>query len=447
MRKCVIYFMVALSMLTILYSCQTKLHTAFVKVTGTHFTFNDTPYYFVGTNFWYGAYLGADTAYGNRARLTRELDRLQKLNVRNLRVVAASKESAVATPLTPPFQYKDGHYNEKLLEGLDFLLSEMDKRGMHAVMVLNNFWSWSGGMSEYVAWAKDTSVVDPTANKNLTWDDFANFSAQFYHLPEAQKKFQKYIAMLIGRKNSITNTMYRNDPAIMTWELANEPRPAKPGNPDENINLFSKWIDQTASYIHSLDTNHLVTTGSEGSISTSRNLDYIRQAHAGKFIDYMTIHIWPKNWGWYKPEQPSTLDSSEQKTIKYLDDNLTVARELQKPMVVEEFGFMRDNERNSPDSPVVARNSYYQFIFQLIEDSIKAGSPLAGCNFWGWGGEGRAQHSDFQWQNGDTSYVGDPYAEPQGVNSVYDTDEGTLKIISRYTKNLDKLSGKKENDK
>ncbi len=85
-------------------------------------------------------------------------------------------------------------------------------------------------------------------------------------------------------------------------------------------------------------------------------------------------------------------------------------------------------------------------MFQLIEDSIKAGSPLAGCNFWGWGGEGRAQHPDFQWQNGDTSYVGDPYAEPQGVNSVFDTDKKTLEIISKYAQNLNELSEKKRGE-
>ncbi|MEO8820820.1 MAG: hypothetical protein ABI267_03080, partial [Ginsengibacter sp.] len=99
MRKRIIYFTAVLGLLTVFYSCQTKTetHPAFVKVTGTHFTVDDSSYYFVGTNFWYGAYLGADTAYGNRARLIRELDRLQKLGVKNLRVVAASEESAVAT--------------------------------------------------------------------------------------------------------------------------------------------------------------------------------------------------------------------------------------------------------------------------------------------------------------------------------------------------------------
>ena len=42
---------------------------AFVQVKGKQFQLAGKPYYFVGTNFWYGAYLGADGDKGDRARL------------------------------------------------------------------------------------------------------------------------------------------------------------------------------------------------------------------------------------------------------------------------------------------------------------------------------------------------------------------------------------------
>jgi mannan endo-1,4-beta-mannosidase len=61
----------------------------------------------------------------------------------------------------------------------------------------------------------------------------------------------------VNRKKSISNTNYKNDPAIMAWELANEPRG------DRNISDFRKWIKNTTKRIKFLDTNHLVTTGSE----------------------------------------------------------------------------------------------------------------------------------------------------------------------------------------
>lgn len=452
MRKRLTLIVSAISLIILCYSCKSSYRKQetqksnnenFVKVDGAKFTVNKNPYYFVGTNFWFGAYLGADTDYGNRERLLRELDRLKENGITNLRIVAASEESDFSLPLDPPFQYKDGSYNEELLHGLDFLLAEMGKRNLRAVMVLNNYWDWSGGMSEYVSWATGEDVVDPTAMENGDWGKFLDFSARFYQLEEAQKRYRKYIAMLIERKNTYSGKLYKNDPAIMTWELANEPRPSLEGDPEESIKIFSNWIHETASYIHSLDKNHLVTTGSEGSKGTINSLDYALQAHKSEFIDYMTFHLWPKNWGWYKPEEPSTLASTKENTTRYINEHIELARKLNKPATLEEFGFMRDDEKYAPDDSVEARNEYYQFVFQIVENAVQEDSPLAGSNFWGYGGEGRARHEDHKWRLGDNMYLGDPYSEAQGLNSVYDTDESTLEIISKHSKRLEELSKNK----
>lgn len=134
------------------------------------------------------------------------------------------------------------------------------------------------------------------------------------------------------------------------------------------------------------------------------------------------------------------MKATKQNTKEYIAGGIAIARQLDRPLVMEEFGFVRDGEKYSAESPVTARDEFYQFVFHLVQDSIKAGSPLAGTNFWGWGGEGRAQHADHQWRVGDTTYVGDPYSEPQGINSVYNTDSSTLKIISRYAKELERFS-------
>lgn len=47
-----------------------------------------------------------------------------------------------------------GTYNLDVLDGLDFLLAEMGKRGMRATVVMNNEWAWSGGLVQYVMWAR-----------------------------------------------------------------------------------------------------------------------------------------------------------------------------------------------------------------------------------------------------------------------------------------------------
>ena len=83
----------------------------------------------------------------------------------------------------------------------------------------------------------------------------------------------------------------------MSWQLANEPRPMRPAA----IIDYKNWIATTAAYIKKLDPNHLVSIGTEGYIGTE-NKEVFTEIHADKNIDYTTIHIWPKNWQWYNPE-------------------------------------------------------------------------------------------------------------------------------------------------
>ena len=49
----------------------------FVTVENGHFVKDGKPYYYVGTNFWYGAILGSEGQGGDRERLAKELDLLK----------------------------------------------------------------------------------------------------------------------------------------------------------------------------------------------------------------------------------------------------------------------------------------------------------------------------------------------------------------------------------
>src|SRR5262249_38524765 len=131
---------------------QSPAQSGFVKVKGRHFELDGRPYYFEGANLWYGMYLGSRGATGDRARLTKQLDQLASLGVLNLRVLAISESSKFKRAVTPAVMQSPGKIDETLWQGLDYLLDEMAKREMKAVLCLNNFWQWSGGMSQYVAW-------------------------------------------------------------------------------------------------------------------------------------------------------------------------------------------------------------------------------------------------------------------------------------------------------
>ena len=62
----------------------------FVTVENGHFLKDGKPYYYVGTNFWYGAILGSEGQGGDRKRLSRELDLMKKMGIDNLRILVGS---------------------------------------------------------------------------------------------------------------------------------------------------------------------------------------------------------------------------------------------------------------------------------------------------------------------------------------------------------------------
>ena len=88
MKKLILFTITVLS----LFSCNSKKSTtmsesAFVKQKDGHFVIGDNPYYFIGTNYWYGAILGSTGEGGNRERLLKELDFMKENGINNLRVL------------------------------------------------------------------------------------------------------------------------------------------------------------------------------------------------------------------------------------------------------------------------------------------------------------------------------------------------------------------------
>jgi mannan endo-1,4-beta-mannosidase len=404
--------------------------THFVRREGSGFRIGALPYRIVGTNMWYAPFLGAEGPIGDRDRLRRELDRLVAVGIDNVRILGSAELSPLKNSITPGFRDRDANYNETLLKGLDFTLAEMGKRGMRAVIYLTNFWEWSGGMATYNYWTNGGRFINMNDPAH-PWPAFADFSSQFYGNKAAVAMYHHYVHSLVTRVNSITGKRYIDDPAIMSWQLANEPRP---GGSDAAIQRqlsdYLAWINGTARLIKSLDPNHLVSTGSEGTQSANGNVEAVVQAHSSPDVDYVTAHIWPQNWGWADPKNlAATFPTVEKNTREYIANNVAIADRLGKPLVIEEFGFPRDTGSFDPGTSTTWRNRFYGLIYQAVQDSIRSGGPIQGSNFWAWGGEGRAAHADYGFVRGDTSYLGDPPHEPQGWYSVLAGDEATLALI------------------
>jgi mannan endo-1,4-beta-mannosidase len=256
--------------------------------------------------------------------------------------MGASEGLGQPNTVWPPIQPELGQSDERLLDGLDFLLAEMAQRDMVAVIFLNNYWEWSGGMAQYVSWLDGEPVPNPIFAEN-TWDQFMNFSARFYGHAGANAAFRRYVEKLVQRKNRYTGVRYRDDPTIMAWQLANEPRPGR-GKPGwRNRETFTSWIGSTADFIRSLDPNHLISIGSEGLRGCLGRPEIYLAIHRFPSIDYLTVHLWLLNWSWYDPlRHDATYSEAERLAIDYLDQHIALAEQLGKPLVLDEFGIPRD---------------------------------------------------------------------------------------------------------
>ena len=411
--------------------------SGFVTVKGRQFQLDGKPYYFAGANLWYGMYLGSPGVTGDRARLMRELDDLAGKGVRNLRVLAISESSTLRRAVTPAVMQSPVAVDETLWKGLDFLLDEMAKRDMKAVLYLNNFWQWSGGMSQYMAWFNGKPVMDPDVTGD--WNAFMDNSAAFYREPKAQQAFHQAIDRLIGRRNSVNGRKYTDDPTIMSWQLANEPRPGSDANARPHFDAFIRWVDETAGYIKTLAPKQLVSTGNEGWMGTAGSRELFEKSHASKNVDYLTYHMWAPNWQWFNPKDAAaTYDAAWKKMQDYLDWHIDAANRMGKPIVLEEFGINRDAGSFEAAASTVYRDRFYKEIFALLERRAAAGDAIAGSNFWAWGGEGRTRNADFMWKAGD-GFVGDPPQEPQGLYCVFDSDASTIAIIQAHAARMDKI--------
>ncbi|MES2649345.1 MAG: glycosyl hydrolase [Bacteroidota bacterium] len=399
--------------------------SSFVKTEANQFVINGENYRFIGANYWYGGLLATDGKKGEE-RLKRELDFLQSKGVNNLRIAVGAEgftDYPYRIPGSKTLQPEQGKFDEGIMKGLDYLLVEMGKRNMKAILHFTNTWEWSGGLGQYLEWNgyKD----QPLPKKDgYTWDKYQQYISQFFSCDPCKNAVDNYIRYVVNRTNSISGKRYIDETAIMAWEIINEPRPMS----QQAVPEFLNWIKHVAALVKSLDKNHLLTTGSEGDIATNNNIGLYETMHADKNIDYLTIHIWPKNWGWFKDTSIAAgFDQVLNNTKAYIDRHIAVRDKLNKPFVIEEFGLPRNGHSFDINAPVTYRDNYYTTIIETINNQT-----VAGINFWAFGGEARPKPGQIFWKEGD-DFMGDPGGEEQGLNVVFDSDSSTWKMITSFT--------------
>lgn len=164
---------------------------------------------------------------------------------------------------------------------------------------------------------------------------------------QVKEAFQDYIYHVINRENPRLNGVpYSEEPAIMAWELMNEPQlsngyDGKMGIPPGSVT--SAWVREMAAFIREVDNRrHLVSVGDEGWRSDvkggfggdwawindgTKGIDAATNVNLPE-IDFMTLHVYAPNWGFSADKYHWLLQN-------FVADRAALAAVANKPIVLE----------------------------------------------------------------------------------------------------------------
>lgn len=336
---------------------QLETDDEFVKVKGVQLMLNENPYYANGYNAYWLMLMASDPSQRNKVSSSFQEATNHGLNI--------ARTWAFSDGGFKPLQYSPGSYNEDMFLGLDFVISEARKYGTKLVLSLVNNYDDFGGKKQYVDWAKSEGHT-------------INSEDDFFTNPVVKGYYKNHIKSVLTRRNNITGVVYKDDPTIMAWELMNEIRCPS----DQSGNTVQAWISEMASYLKSIDGNHLLEAGLEGFYGQSKHdsnpgflvgTDFIANNQIPA-IDFATVHSYPDQWlpGSSNEDQISFLDH-------WLNDHIQDAKNtIQKPVLFAEFGVSTKNI----NAGSTLRDQFFNMVYSAIYSSASDGGAAVGGLFW-----------------------------------------------------------------
>ncbi|MBZ4421918.1 cellulase family glycosylhydrolase [Myxococcus sp. RHSTA-1-4] len=254
-------------------------------------------------------------------------------------------------------------YDEVALVGLDRVLARARAHGVRLVLTLGNYWDAYGGARRYVEWAGLPRPVEG--------------DSRFFTEPAVVAHYKAHVAELLNRVNTVDGIRYGDHPAVLAWELLNEPRGR--GLDKEGVRLRA-WIDDVAREVKAHAPGHWVGTGEEGFEPSPEGYDAPFWAAVGTtmlrtpgssfarntaspFIDFASVHFYPEAWGL---DGPGTAVAG----AKWITEHAEIARGLGKPLLVGELGL-----RNEGDLDLSQRRALYRGWLECMrEQGVGAGA-------------------------------------------------------------------------
>jgi uncharacterized protein (TIGR03437 family) len=325
----------------------------FVRRIGSTLMLGGAPFRFNGNNVYYNQ---AEYVYGRGATVEETFDKMVALGISVTRSNAHNDHPPANDPAA--IQTSPGVYVESSLVALDRSVAAAKQRHLRMILKLTNNWDAYGGIRRYVAWQ-----LGRAPNNNEV--------SRFYTDATIKQWFKNYVLMIIGRRNTVTGILYKDEPAILAWELGNELRNTAPGTADELL----AWEAEMAAYIKSIDPNHLVADGGEGfdddrnqypglsnsyPVNGSDRASYRRMVQIPD-IDLVSYHLYPSNWG---------LNDTTDVAI-WIKRHEEIAREANKVAYFGEYGKPLTRPCNGCPQEQVRANLFRTW---LTENAINQGA-------------------------------------------------------------------------
>jgi mannan endo-1,4-beta-mannosidase len=334
-----------------------ELSNRFVQTRGSRFLIGGQPFRFVGANV---AVMYRDE---DRARMPETLRQAAKAGIRVVRVWASGEggpndvgpvADQADWPRTHPFRWAPDNWNEEAFVHLDNVIAQAAQNDLHVQLCLANWWRDTGGVTQYLRW----TGINDAADNNYDFGINPERAMLFYSNGKARQLYREHLEKIVTRRNSVTGTLYRDDPTIFGWELMNEAQVVT-GRWSER----RAWIAEMSTYLKSLDPNHAIAPGDWGYRTAAERREWLAD-HRLPHIDYCDVHIYPKDDSDSFVDSPAALR-------EFVENRAAAAFSINKPVVFGEFSIGREGYNG------FSQTEWFRAFF---ESNVRAGS--AGAMFW-----------------------------------------------------------------
>lgn len=227
----------------------------FVTRSGSQLLLDGKQFRFAGPNiYWLGLDENVDGVdYPTTFRVDNVLNTALEMGASVVRSHTLAASHGCPEAIEPEL----GVFNEQALKKVDYAIQAAGARGLKLIIPLVDNWNYyHGGRQSFTRWR---GLEDANA---------------FYTDRQVIGDFKEHIQTIINRVNTYTGVAYKDDAAILAWEIGNELNDAP-----------AAWVQEIAGFIKGQDGNHLVAFGKQFQLDEDK-LDIAE-------LDIIDVHYYP----------------------------------------------------------------------------------------------------------------------------------------------------------